>query len=139
MTTIRRYSELIEIESYVERFEYLALRGVVGEETFGHERSTNQRFYRSAEWRRVRNLVITRDLGRDLAHEEHDIFEPVIIHHMNPMRRHNLTGGDPDILNPEYLISTIHSTHNAIHYGDASLLRQDYVPRSPGDTLPWRR
>ncbi len=137
--SIRSYSELVRIDSFVDRFDYLSLGGVVGEETFGHERHLNQRFYRSAEWRRVRNLVITRDQGRDLAHVEHELFEAALIHHMNPISARDIIDGNPDILNPEYLITTIHSTHNAIHYGDASLLRAEFIERTPGDTLPWRR
>ena len=119
---IRTYSELSQIPTFEERYEYLALRGVVGEPTFGYDRWLNQAFYRSAEWRHIRNYVISRDLGCDLGVEGYEIHDKVIIHHMNPMQQADLLHGNDDIVNLEYLISTTHKTHNAIHYGDASLL-----------------
>ena len=134
---IRTYSELSQIPTFEERYEYLALRGVVGEPTFGYDRWINQAFYRSAEWRHVRNYVISRDLGCDLGVEGYEIHDKVIIHHMNPMQQADLLHGNDDIVNLEYLISTTHKTHNAIHYGDASLLPKQYTPRRPGDTKLW--
>ena len=142
-TMTRSYQELIEIPTFEERFEYLNLEGRVGEDTFGHDRWLNQAFYTSYQWRRVRNVVIARDLGRDLACEGYDILDTytesrIIIHHMNPMTPQDLTRGSEDILDPEYLITTTHRTHNAIHYGDRSLIRVNYVERRPGDTTLWR-
>lgn len=134
---IRTYSELSQIPTFEERYEYLALRGVVGEPTFGYDRWINQAFYRSAEWRHIRNYVIYRDLGCDLGVEGYEIHDKVIIHHMNPMQPADLLHGNDDIVNLEYLISTTHKTHNAIHYGDASLLPKQYTPRRPGDTKLW--
>lgn len=134
---IRTYSELSQIPTFEERYEYLALRGVVGEPTFGYDRWLNQAFYRSAEWRHIRNYVISRDLGCDLGVEGYEIHDKVIIHHMNPMQQADLLHGNDDIVNLEYLISTTHKTHNAIHYGDASLLPKQYTPRRPGDTKLW--
>ena len=134
---IRTYSELSQIPTFEERYEYLALRGVVGEPTFGYDRWINQAFYRSAEWRHIRNYVIYRDLGCDLGVEGYEIHDKVIIHHMNPMQQVDLLHGNDDIVNLEYLISTTHKTHNAIHYGDASLLPKQYTPRRPGDTKLW--
>lgn len=134
---IRTYSELSQIPTFEERYEYLALRGVVGEPTFGYDRWLNQAFYRSAEWRNIRNYVISRDLGCDLGVEGYEIHDKVIIHHMNPMQQTDLLHGNDDIVNLEYLISTTHKTHNAIHYGDASLLPKQYTPRRPGDTKLW--
>ena len=134
---IRTYSELNQIPTFEERYEYLALRGVVGEPTFGYDRWINQAFYRSAEWRHIRNYVISRDLGCDLGVEGYEIHDKVIIHHMNPMQQADLLHGNDDIVNLEYLISTTHKTHNAIHYGDASLLPKQYTPRRPGDTKLW--
>lgn len=134
---IRTYSELSQIPTFEERYEYLALRGVVGEPTFGYDRWINQAFYRSAEWRHIRNYVISRDLGCDLGVEGYEIHDKVIIHHMNPMQQVDLLHGNDDIVNLEYLISTTHKTHNAIHYGDASLLPKQYTPRRPGDTKLW--
>lgn len=134
---IRTYSELIQIESFEERYEYLALRGNVGEPTFGYDRWLNQDFYRSAEWKHIRNYVIARDFGRDLGVEGYDIHDRVIVHHMNPMQQMDLIHGNGDIVDLEYLITTSHKTHNAIHYGDANLLPKQYVPRRPGDTKLW--
>lgn len=134
---IRSYSELIRYSSFEDRYEYLRLRSSVGEVTFGFDRWINQNFYRSSEWKRVRDIVIVRDLGMDLGVTGHDIFEKIIIHHMNPIRLEDLDDSDPDILDPEYLITTCHNTHNAIHYGDATLLPQPVVERRPGDTKLW--
>lgn len=137
MTRIRTYSEMRREYSFEDRFEYLSLRGQVGESTFGFDRWINQQFYRSAEWKRVRNQVIARDLGLDLGCEGYEIFDPPIIHHMNPMTPDQIEVGDPRVLDLEFLITTSHRTHNAIHYGDKSLLRQPFVERRPGDTKLW--
>lgn len=134
---VRSYKELRRLGSFEERFEYLALRGVVGAQTFGHDRWINQQFYRSKQWKDIRQHVIARDLGCDLGVEGYEIYDAVYIHHMNPMTADEIAHGDEDILNPEYLISTTHQTHNAIHYGDASLLRKPLVERRPGDTKLW--
>lgn len=135
---IRSYSELSSLATYEERFDYLQLRGKVGGETFGFERWINQRFYRSTQWKQVRNHVIARDLGNDLGSEGFPIFDRIIIHHMNPMTPEDIVDGNPDILNPEYLITTNHNTHNAIHYGDKTLLPGIALERTPGDTTLWR-
>lgn len=132
----RTYYELNSLESYEERFEYLKLSGSVGRSTFGHERYLNQRFYASREWKLVRQKVLARDLGRDLGVEGYEIFDKAIVHHMNPMAPHEIKHSFDDILNPKYLISVAPNTHNAIHYGDSSLLS---LPRErrPGDTKLW--
>ena len=134
---IRTHRELTRLKSFEERFEYLKLRGQVGKSTFGYDRYINQAFYRSSEWRRVRNLVIARDEGLDLGVTGYEIFDRPIIHHMNPMGLEDLVSGDDDILNPEYLVCVSHRTHNAIHYGDESLLPRPLVERRPGDTRLW--
>lgn len=134
---LRTYSELVRFDSFKDRFEYLSLKGAVGESTFGFERHLNQKFYKSREWRLTRDEVITRDLGQDLGVDGFDIHDRIIIHHMNPMIPVDLIQGNTDILNPEYLIATTHKTHNAIHYGDASLLALPFVERRPGDTSLW--
>ena len=136
---VRSYSELITFETFEERYDYLRLRASVGEATFGYDRWINQNFYRSSEWKSVRSFVIARDLGLDLGVIDHEIFDRVIIHHMNPMVAEEIEDGDPDILNPEYLICTSHDTHNAIHFGDKSLLKPQFVERKPGDTTLWKR
>jgi hypothetical protein len=136
-TTIRTYSELRRLATIEERFRYLSLRGAVGDETFGTERWINQAFYRSTEWRQIRDFVIVRDNGCDLGVEDYVLHDRVIIHHMNPMRVADIRDGNADILDPEFLISTSHRTHNAIHYGDERQLPQDYVERRPGDTKLW--
>ena len=135
--SIRRYSELVTIESFEERYDYLKIGGSVGEQTFGFDRWINQDFYRSREWKRIRNEVIARDLGCDLGVAGHEIHDRVIIHHMNPMQLSDIVHGNDDILNPEFLITTCHDTHNAIHYGNASLLPKPFVERRPGDTKLW--
>lgn len=133
----RSYSELIRRSTFESRFDYLSLKGVVGSSTFGFDRYMNQMFYRSREWRQLRFEVISRDLGMDLAVPGHEIFDRIIIHHMNPMTVRDIDDGNDDILNPEFLITTTHKTHNAIHYGDSSLLPKPYTPRRRGDTNLW--
>ena len=134
---LRTYSELRRIDSYEERFEYLSLKGTVGEKTFGFERHVNQAFYRSTEWRQIRHHVIARDLGCDMGVPDHEIHDRIIIHHMNPMTVEDIELAEDKILNPEYLISVSHPTHNAIHYGDSNLLPKPLVERRPGDTRLW--
>jgi len=134
---IRKYSELIQIDNFEERYEYLRLRSSVGKSTFGFDRYINQQFYRSSQWKNIRNHVIARDLGLDLAMEGFEIYDKIIIHHMNPMSVDDIEHGDQDILNPEFLISTTHKTHNAIHYGDKKLLNLPFVDRNPNDTKLW--
>lgn len=134
---IRRYSELEQLKTFEERFEYLSLKGVVGQATFGYERYINQSFYASTEWRQTRNHVIARDLGCDLGSEGYEIYDRIYVHHMNPMTIEDIEQGNADILNLEYLISTTHRTHNAIHFGDANLLPKKLVERRPGDTKLW--
>lgn len=133
----RSYRELRRRSSFLDRFEYLALGGSVGVATFGFDRYLNQQFYRSTEWRTVRHQVISRDLGCDLGIEGYEIFDRVYIHHMNPMVVDDLVHGNDEILNPEFLITVSHRTHNAIHYGDSSLLPKKFVERRPGDTRLW--
>lgn len=138
---IRTYSELILLPTFEERFRYLQLNGSVGVETFGYDRIFNQRFYTSKEWRDVRNYVIARDNGCDLGMEDHPIPEgvPIYIHHINPIMLEDINRRTDILLEPEYLITTIFSTHNAIHYGDESLLIKAPIERSKNDTCPWRR
>ena len=133
----RSYSEMSQLQTFDERFQYLTLRGDVGQSTFGFDRYINQQFYTSTEWRRIRQHVIARDLGLDLGIEGYEIFDKVIIHHMNPMTVEDIEHGDPSILDPEFLITTCHNTHNAIHYGDERLLPKPLVDRRPGDTKLW--
>jgi len=134
---IRTYTELIQFASFKERWEYLALRGEVGKETFGSDRWINQAFYQSQQWRKVRRDVIVRDNGCDLGLDGHEIPEGLYVHHMNPMAVTHIVEDDPAILDPEFLITVSHDTHNAIHYGDERLLPRPFVPRSPGDTKLW--
>lgn len=136
--SIRTYSELIEIPTFEERFLYLKLDGFVGEETFGFDRYLNQTFYRSYEWRKLRNQIIIRDNGCDLGCEDRDIFGKVIIHHMNPISTDDLIHNSDFLMNPEYLICTTKQTHDAIHYGDINSLMSVPKERYPNDTIPWR-
>lgn len=134
---IRTYSELIEIDDFYDRFRYLKLNGVVGESTFGFDRYLNQVFYRSKEWRDVRNEVIIRDDGKDLGSDLFDIPGNIYVHHMNPIPPDKLKRGFEDFLDPEFLICVSFNTHQAIHYGDESLLPHMLVERFPGDTKLW--
>ena len=136
--SIKTYSELITIPTFEERYRYLRLRGSVGKDTFGFDRYLNQLFYTSAEWKAIRDYVIVRDNGCDLAIPDRMIHERIIIHHMNPLTIHDIETRSPYLLDPEYLITTIHSTHNAIHYGDENLLIRAPVERRRNDTCPWR-
>ncbi len=139
MMTKRTYSELSKLKSFEERFDYLKLDGAVGKETFGFDRYLNQALYSSKEWKHIKNQVIIRDEGCDLGISGNKINRKAIIHHMNPITREQIENRDPEIFNPEYLITVSHSTHNAIHYGDKDLLaRQAPVERKQGDTVPWR-
>lgn len=137
MPRTRCYAELVQFETFEERFEYLSLGGVVGAETFGYDRWINQQFYRSFQWKQARDYVIVRDGGCDLGVMTRDIQTDLLVHHMNPMVRGDIENGNPDIINPDFLITTCTATHNAIHYGDFSLLPQDYVERAAGDTRLW--
>jgi len=134
---LRTYSELRRLDTIQERFEYLKLRGQVGDKTFGYDRWINQQFYTSAQWRHIRHAVITRDLGCDLGIEGYEIHSGLYIHHLNPMTKSDIVEGDPSILDPEFLITTTLVTHNAIHYGDAKQLPRLMVERTPGDTKLW--
>jgi len=137
MTVIRRYSELIQFDSFYDRFEYLKLGAGVGDVTFGFDRWINQEFYHSKQWRDVRRLVIIRDNGYDLGVYGHEIQGSPLIHHINPISVPDFVDGADWILDPDFLISTSHDTHNAIHYGDRSLLRVPFKERTPGDTKLW--
>ena len=138
MRTIRTYSEMIRLPTFEERFKYLRLNGRVGQDTFGYERYLNQTFYRSARWKRIRDEVIIRDNGCDLGIEGRNIFDKVIIHHMNPLQASDIENESDFLLNPEYLICVTHNTHNALHYGDENLLITIPRERSPNDTCPWK-
>lgn len=136
--SIKRYSELVSLPTFEERYRYLRLSGRVCEETFGFERYLNQVFYRSPEWRRIRDEVILRDCGCDLACKGREIFGQVIIHHMNPINAKDIRDRSDFLLNPEFLICTTPGTHQAIHYGDGSLLIIAPVARTRNDTCPWK-
>lgn len=139
MTTIKCYSELIKLPTFLERFRYLELSGKVGEETFGHERHLNQVLYRSSEWRRFRRDIIIRDSGCDLACEGFDIVDKILIHHINPITVEDVLSRSQSIFDPENVIVTSFDTHNAIHFGDESLLCVGPIERRPNDTCPWKR
>jgi hypothetical protein len=133
----RNYTDLSRIDDFRARYDYLQIHSTVGLATFGYERWLNQAFYTSRQWKNIRQEVIARDLGRDLGIEGYEIFDQVIIHHMNPINVRDLTSADPAIIDPEFLISTSLRTHNAIHYGEANLLVKPIVQRRPGDTKLW--
>lgn len=133
----RTYSEMRTYDTFEERFEYLRLDGEVGAATFGFDRWINQHFYRSRQWKDARAFVIVRDNGFDLGVPGYEVHRDALVHHINPMTPEDLVGGSGWVLDPEYLVLTTKRTHNAIHYGDASLIRKPLVERQPGDTTPW--
>ena len=136
---IRRYSELRKLETFEERYRYLALKGRVGQETFGFDRIFNQMFYRSKEWLDFRDWIIARDNGCDLGIKGREIHGRIIIHHLNPITLEDIESASDYLLNPEYAITTTHNTHNAIHYGDEGLLIKEPIKRFKNDTCPWKR
>ncbi len=136
---IRTYSELIALPTFEERFEYLKLGGRVGADTFGFDRIFNQRFYQSKEWKSIRDFIIVRDCGCDLGMEGYEIHgQKIFIHHMNPIMLKDIELSTDFLLDPEFLITTVHNTHNAIHYGDSNLIPKTLIERSPHDTCPWK-
>ena len=137
---IRTYSELVTLPTFEERFNYLKLDGKVGEETFGFDRYLNQQFYKNdPEWKEVRRYVIIRDNGCDLGIPGREIQKRILIHHMNPITKDDILRRSKFLLDPEYLISTVKNTHDAIHYGDESLLVLDPIVRCKNDTCPWKK
>ena len=137
--SIKTYSELSRLSTFMERYRYLRLGGAVGEETFGFDRYLNQVFYRSQRWKSVRDYVIVRDNGCDLGVDGYTIQGRIIIHHMNPITLKDIELESEFLLDPEYLITTVHNTHNAIHYGDEGLLMTEPIIRTRNDTCPWRK
>lgn len=138
-TNIKTYSELITLPTFLERFEYLKIGGAVGMATFGHDRYLNQILYNSHEWRQFRRDIILRDQGLDLGCEDYEIVGKIIVHHIDPITVEDVLRRHPKIFDPENVISNSMNTHNAIHYGDASLLTLGPIERRPNDTCPWRR
>lgn len=140
MTNIRTYSELVRLPTFKQRYEYLRLGGSVGEDTFGFDRYLNQIFYKSKEWNRIRDQVIIRDHGCDLGLDGYEINDRILIHHMNPITKADILERTEFLLNPDYLISTMKRTHDAIHYGTyESLIDVFVIERTKNDTCPWRR
>lgn len=135
---IKTYSELLKLPTWDERFKYLKLDASVGNETFGQNRFLNQDFYHSVEWRRLRDYIILRDNGCDLAVEGMQIYGKIYIHHMNPIVEKDIIHQTDFLINPEHLICVSHNTHNLIHYGIEDLVNNDWSPRSEGDTCLWR-
>lgn len=136
---IKTYTELSKLNTFEERFRYLKLDDKIGEDTFGFDRYLNQMFYQSDEWKKLRNYVITRDQGNDLGMKGRPIIDQkILVHHMNPIRKEDLLNRSDILLNPEYLITVTKRTHDAIHYGDESILYQEPIKRSLNDTCPWR-
>ena len=136
--SIRTYSELITIPTFEERFEYLQLKGTVGKDTFGYDRYLNQVLYSSPEWKRLRNQIIIRDDGCDLACDGYDVYGKVLIHHLNPITVEDVLARSRKVFDPDNLVCVSHNTHNAIHYGDVDLLVTGPIIRTKNDTCPWR-
>lgn len=140
MTMIRTYSELSKLRTLEERFRYLKLKGQVGASTFGFDRYLNQNFYKSKEWKDIRNQIIVRDLGCELGLEDYEINGRIIIHHMNPIKDDDIVHASDFLTNPEYLVCVSHDMHNAIHFSDENILKKyEVVERTPFDTCPWKR
>ena len=136
---IRTYSELVKFGTFMDRYQYLRLDGKVGEETFGFDRWLNQLFYKDPEWLSIRNEVIIRDNGCDLGIADREVHSRILVHHMNPISREDILARSEFLLNPEYLICTSKTTHDAIHYSDENLLMGEPIERTRNDTCPWRR
>ena len=136
---IRTYSELIMLPTFVERYRYLKIGGRVGSETFGYDRYLNQILYRTTEWKRFRNEIIVRDNGCDLACDGYEIYGKILVHHINPITVEDVVNRTAKVFDPENVISTTLNTHNAIHYGDESLLITEPIERKPNDTCPWKK
>lgn len=136
---IRTYSELSKLKTFEDRFQYLRLDGIVGEETFGFDRYLNQILYQSDEWKRRRRDIIIRDNGCDLGCEGFEVHGRILIHHINPITVDDIVNRNPKVFDPENLILTSHNTHQAIHYGNEDLLIRAPIERSKNDTCPWRR
>ena len=136
---VKSYHEMMELDSYEDRFEYLKLNGAVGNSTFGSHRYLNQLLYKMPQWRSVRNHVIVRDSGCDLAHPDYQIMaQPAYVHHINPITIEDIQNGNPLVFDPDNLVTTIFQTHQAIHYGDQNLIQKLPVERKPNDTCPWK-
>ena len=136
--SIKTYSELILLPTFEERFKYLQLNGRVCDDTFGFDRYINQKFYRSAEWKRIRDYIIIRDNGCDLAADGYEIHGRILIHHMNPITISDIKFSTEYLMNPDYLICVTHNTHNAIHYGDEKQIITGPIVRTKNDTCPWK-
>ena len=135
---ILTYSELVKLPTFEERYDYLKLNGRIGEDTFGYTRYLNQIFYKSKEWKEIRNRVILRDNGCDLGVEGYEIPGRVYIHHINPITERDILDRTEYLLSPEYLICVSYETHNAIHYGSLVPREPDVIVRRPYDTCPWK-
>lgn len=135
---IRSYQELRRLPSFIERYNYLKLKGSVGESTFGFDRYLNQMLYGSKRWKRTRDDIIIRDCGCDLGIDTHEVYGRIVIHHMNPITVEDMEENLDIVYDPEFLVCTTSRTHQAIHYGDESLLPQTPIIRSRNDTCPWR-
>lgn len=134
----KTYRELVSMDDYLDRYEYLRIGGVVGESTFGSNRYLNQILYRSYDWKKFRREMIIRDNGCDLAHPDYEIGGIIILHHINPITIDDVKNRRRCVFDPENVVCVSHRTHEAIHYGDDTLLMKGPVVRRPGDTIPWR-
>jgi len=135
---VRSYSEIARLPTFIERFRYLKLEGEVGLSTFGFDRYLNQALYHSHEWKSTRDKLIIRDEGCDLGIPGYEIYDKIIVHHMNPITEEDIIHRNPEVMDPEFLICVSLMTHNALHYGDESLIPREPVIRRPNDTTPWK-
>ena len=134
---MKTYSEMCQYRNFIDRYEYLKNTSFVGDETFGGSRYLNQNFYRSSKWKRIRDKVIIRDNGCDLAIEDRVIYGKLIVHHINPITVEDVLNMNSNVFDLENLVCVSFDTHQAIHYGDDKLLFKDPIQRFPNDTAPW--
>jgi len=138
MNQIKTYNELIKLQSFEERFNYLKLDSVVGVSTFGYDRYLNQIFYRSAEWKQIRDKVIIRDNGCDLAFPEYYIYGKILIHHINPITKDDILNKSYKLFDLNNLVCVSKETHDAIHYSSDEIISKEPIARTKNDTCPWR-
>lgn len=134
----KSYTELSQLSTFKERYEYLKLSKGIGIQTFGSDRYLNQMFYHDSAWRAVRDAVIIRDKGCDLGIMGREIKTKIHIHHLNPISKEDVLNRDPKLFDPNNLICCSHKTHNAIHYGNGEDLFYELTARKPNDTCPWK-
>ena len=135
---MKSYQELMKFESFGDRLKYLSTKQKVGDSTFGEDRELNQILYHDPEWKRIRNYVISRDRGCDLAHSDFPIYDRVYVHHINPITAQDIINRSTKLFDLDNLILVSFDTHQMIHYGVSDLQNRTPVVRTKNDTCPWK-